>query len=400
MHILEQYAVNCGAKIGKPYIFKEYIPIPFDKYIVLHAGSGMDSKNYDYYDDVVSFLKPYLDKQNIKIIQIGGEKERMIKNCYYLLGSTKKQLAYIIDNSELYFGNDTMSLHFASYFQKKIVCASSVLYDTCFYPYWSDKKDYTIINSHRNGLKPSFSRQESPKTINFIKPEEIVAKILNYLNIDFKTLPKSIFRGERSTHQIIELSPSQLIDKNTFGNFIINIRLDYFPDFNDLNPILQNLQTRPATIITNRPINLDPLKYFTKNIASIIYDITDNIDLNFISSLNHNAIKNNLIFKHSPENFDAEDMYRTRQLELVDFPNLIEPIKINDFNFDEIDIQKAVFRTNKIFIHDNKLFTSRAAQKENQPSELIDNTFELNINKLENLSLLKEDLQYGYIYTS
>lgn len=399
MHILEQYAVNCGAKIGKPYIFKEYIPIPFDKYIVLHAGSGMESKNYDYYDDVVSFIKPYLDKENIKIVQVGGDKERMVKNCYHLLGSTKKQLAYIIDNSELYFGNDTMSLHFASYFQKKIVCASSVLYDTCFYPYWSDKKDYTIINSHRNGLKPSFSRQESPKTINLIKPEEIAEKILNYLNINFDNLPKSIFRGERSIHQIIELSPSQLIDKNTFANSIINIRLDYFPDFNDLSPILQNLQTRPATIITNRPINLDQLKYFAKNISSIIYDITENIDLNFITALNQNAIKNNLIFKHFNQNTTSEDIYKKRQLDLVDFPNLIEPVKINDFNFNQIDVQKSVFRTNKIFVHNNKLFTSRLAQIENQPSEIINNIFELNLNKLTNLPMLTEDLEYGYIYT-
>ena len=65
MHILEQYAVNCGAKIDKPYIFKEYISIPFEKYIVLHAGSGMDSKNYDYYDDVVSFLIKRIDSLSI-----------------------------------------------------------------------------------------------------------------------------------------------------------------------------------------------------------------------------------------------------------------------------------------------------------------------------------------------
>jgi hypothetical protein len=400
MHILEQYAVNCGAKISKPYIFKEYIPIPFDKYIVLHAGSGMESKNYDYYDDVVSFLKPYLDKENIKIVQIGGEKERVIKNCYPLLGSTKKQLAYIIDNSQLYFGNDTLSLHFASYFQKKIVCASTVLYDACFYPYWSNKNDYTIINSHRNGYKPSFSQHESPKTINFIQPEEIVSEILKHLNISFDVLPKSIFRGDRSTHPIIELSPSQLIDKNTFNNFIINIRLDDFPDFDDLNPILQNLQTRPATIVTNRPINLDKLRSLTKNIISIIYDITDNIDLNFITALNHNAIKNNLIFKHFTENPNAEELYKQRQLELVDFPNLIDLIKINDFDFKKIDIERAVFRTNKIFIHNNQLFTSRAAQIENQPSELINGIFELEIKKLNNISLLKEDLAYGYIYSA
>lgn len=397
MHILEQYAVNCGAKIDKPYIFKEYIPIPFDKYIVLHAGSGMESKNYDYYDDVVSFLKPYLDKENIKIVQIGGEKEKKIKNCYYLLGTTKKQMAYIIDNSILYFGNDTMSLHFASYFQKKIVCASTVLYETCFYPYWSDKKDYKIINSHRNGLKPSFSHNETPKTINFIKPEEIVKEILGFLNIESNNLPESIYRGERSTHPIIEISPSQLIDKNTFSNFVLNIRLDYFPDFNDLNPILQNLQTRPATIVTDRPINLDILQHFKKNISTIIYDVTDNLDLNFVSSLNNSAIKNAIIFKNSQDNI-SEEVFKHRQLELINLPNLIEPIKINKFNFNEINTEKAIFRTNKVFIHNNKLFTSRAAQLENQPSEIINDIFEINLNKLKNLSLLNDDIDYGYIY--
>ncbi len=46
MHILEQYAVNCGVKIGKPQIIPQYFPIPFkEKYICLNAGSGMESKN-------------------------------------------------------------------------------------------------------------------------------------------------------------------------------------------------------------------------------------------------------------------------------------------------------------------------------------------------------------------
>jgi hypothetical protein len=397
MHILEQYAVNCGAKIEKPYIFKEFIPIPFEKYIVIHAGSGMESKNYDYYDDVVSFLLPYLNKENIKIVQIGGEKERKIKNCYHLLGTTKKQLAYIIDNSLLYFGNDTISLHFASYFGKKIVCASTVLYEECFYPYWSSKEDYKIINSHRNGLKPSFSHTEVPKTINFIPPEEITKEILEFLNIKDYELPKSIFRGDRSTNPIIEISPMQLIDKNTFGNFLLNIRLDYFPDFNDLSPIIQNLQIRPATIVTNRPINLDILQHFKKHISSIIYDVTDNIDINFISSMNMHAIKNIIIFKMEDNN-NNKNLLTQRQLEIINLPNLIESIKINKFEFNNIDIQKTIFRTNKIFIHNNKLFTSRAAQLEDQPSEIINDIFEINLNKINNLALLNEDLDYGYIY--
>lgn len=396
MHILEQYAVNCGVKIGQPYIFKEYIPIPFDKYIVLHAGSGMESKNYDYYDDVVSFLKPYLDKHNIHIVQIGGEKERKIKNCYYLLGSTKKQMAYIIDNSLLYFGNDTISLHLASYFQKKIVCASSVLYEECFYPYWSNKKDYVIINSHRNGLKPSFSNHESPKTINLINPEEIVKHILNYLNINFNNLPTSIYRGAKSTEAIIEIAPDQIVDKNTFNNFVLNIRLDYFPNFDNLNPILQNLQTRPATIVTNRPINLDVLKIFKKNILSIIYDVTNDINLDFISNLNNNAIKTLLIFKN--KNNNTEEQFKQRQLSVIDFPNIIEPIIYKNFDFNNVNLDNCIFRTNKIFISNNKLYTSKAAFEENQPSEIINNIFEINLNKFKNITNLNEDLDYGYIY--
>jgi len=397
MHILEQYAVNCGAKIDKPYIFKEYIAIPFEKYIVLHAGSGMESKNYDYYDDVVSFLKPYLDKQQIHVVQIGGEKERRIKNCHHLLGTTKKQLAYIVDNSLLYFGNDTMSLHFASYFQKKIVCTSTVLYEECFYPYWSNRKDYKIINSHRNGLKPSFSNQEFPKTINLIKPEEITKEILNFLNIEINNLPKSIFRGQRSTHPIIEVSPNQIINKDTFSNFLLNIRLDYFPEFKDLNPVLQNLQTRMASIVTSEPINLEILKPFKKQINSIVYDATKALDLNFVNALNNYAIKNVIIFKSNKDE-KSEDLLKQKQLELINLPNLIETVKIDNFNFNEIDIQKAVFRTNKILIHNNKFFTSRAAQIENQPSELVDSILELQLNKLSNLELLNEDMDYGYIY--
>ena len=184
MHILEQYAVNCGAKISKPQIIPQYFPIPFkEKYICLNAGSGMESKNYDYYNEVVEFLSPFLEKENIKIIQVGAEKEKLINNCYSALGCSKRQTAFIIKNSELYFGSDTMSLHFASFFQKKIVCLSTVIFKENIYPYWSKKEDYTIIESHRNGNKPSFSNEENPKTINFIKPEQVVKEILKFLQI-------------------------------------------------------------------------------------------------------------------------------------------------------------------------------------------------------------------------
>ena len=163
MHILEQYALTCGAKIGRPFISEEFFPLPFEKYICLNMGSGMDSKNYDHYDEVVELVLPLLREKDIHIVQIGAPGERPLKNCFCSLGASKRQTAYIISNSMLYFGGDTFSVHLASHYGKKIVCASTITYPRCFYPYWSKKEDFKIIESHRNGNKPNFTETETPR---------------------------------------------------------------------------------------------------------------------------------------------------------------------------------------------------------------------------------------------
>jgi hypothetical protein len=46
MHILEQYALNCGVSISKPYISEEFFPLPFEKYITLHPKGKFPSISY------------------------------------------------------------------------------------------------------------------------------------------------------------------------------------------------------------------------------------------------------------------------------------------------------------------------------------------------------------------
>ena len=60
MHLVEQYALSCGVKIDKPQVETSFFPLPFDKYIILHASSGMPSKNYDYFEDVIETIYPHL----------------------------------------------------------------------------------------------------------------------------------------------------------------------------------------------------------------------------------------------------------------------------------------------------------------------------------------------------
>ena len=185
MHLIEQYALSCGVKIDKPHIEPLFFPVSHDKYVTLHASSGMAAKNYDYFPDVVSLILPYLEKHNIKIMQIGGREDPSLSGCIHYHGTTSiRQTAYLIQNSLLHFGNDSFSTHVASGFDKKIVCLYSVLYKECCGPYWGNKDNQILIESDRNGLKPSFSDKESPKMVNLINPETIACSVLDLLNID------------------------------------------------------------------------------------------------------------------------------------------------------------------------------------------------------------------------
>lgn len=395
MHILEQYAVNCGAKISKPFILKEFFPIPFEKYIVLHAGSGMDSKNYDYFDTVVQYLKPFLDSKNIHIVQIGGPQEKLIRNCYNALGTSKRQMAYIIDNSLLYFGNDTMSLHFASFFQKKIVCTSTVLYKSCFYPYWSKNEDYQIIESHRNGKKPTFSAQEKPKTINLIKPEELASPVLKYLGFENFKLPKTVFIGDKYIYPVLECLPDQVLPPNLFPNQMVNIRLDYEENFTNLEPIAHNLSIRPCALVLNTPIAIENLQNLFKNLQVIIYDITNGVDLDFVKKISFFGLKYVFVFKKNKNN---NKKLNERKLDLVDMPNILEEIDEISEDVPDLNTPNLILRSSKILVDKGQFYSSRAAQLENKPSELLDGYLEIETKDILNKDNLLVDISHNLVY--
>ena len=88
MHLLETYALSTGSKIGKPFILKKFFPIKFDKYITIQNSSGMPSKCYDYFQEVIDFLLPTLNKHGIGIVQIGGKEDQALNNVECLQGAT------------------------------------------------------------------------------------------------------------------------------------------------------------------------------------------------------------------------------------------------------------------------------------------------------------------------
>ena len=175
MHLIEQYALATGAKIDKPSIETSFYPLPFERYIVVENGyRGLSSRIYGMWNDIILHIKPYLNKENIHIVQIGNKDSELIAGCFDLRGKTAiKQQAYLLKNSLLHCSTNDFLLDIASHFNTPVVGMYGNTYADIAKPYWGDKSKHIILESHRNGKKPSFLADENPRTINLIKTEEV-----------------------------------------------------------------------------------------------------------------------------------------------------------------------------------------------------------------------------------
>lgn len=354
MHLIEQYALSCGVKIDKPHIETSFYPITEEKYITLHASSGMQSKNYDYYNDVVEMVRPFLEKEGIKIIQIGGKEDRPIINCEHLQGRTNiKQSAYIIKNSILHFGNDSFSTHVASGFDKKIVCLYSILFKECCGPYWGNKKNQILLESHRNGLKPSFSNEEAVKTINLIKPEEIALSILSLLELgnNLKNI-ETIHLGEKYHVPAISVVPNHIMPDHFMKGHPVNI---WGHECFDEQNIAKWAYSRKCNLFLNKPMSIKYLNVVRQNINRINYYISEDSDEKYFKLLEQGGVKFNLLCKD-------EDKINDLRLKFFDWPITLLKDKTKK-DLDTVDklCDNSRYQNSMKIVSEGQIYNSKAA---------------------------------------
>ena len=343
-HLIEEYAKSCGVKIGKPFLKSHFFPIKFNKYITIHSDSNIQSKKYSYWDEVISLVKPFLEKENIKIIQIGTNNEQLINGIdLHSPTNTLKQCAYIIQNSLAHVGIDSVPVHIASSFDIPIVSIYAHTYAMTCNPYWNEKSNVIIIESDRDGRKPSFSYQENPQMIDKIFPEKIAQSILDILKINNKINRKTINIGENYNRNFCEVIPREF---SNIQNENLNIRMDLFHNEEILLKILQNNKSCHVTL--NQPISIEALK--SNRIAHINYK-SDSFDKEFVKQIRNLGIKETLLCS-SKENLANE------RFELFDFTinyyNEKEIIEENKKKFLEIDFKNIKIKSSKkIALGDN-----------------------------------------------
>ena len=378
MHLIERYATSCGVKIDKPYIYETFFPVNVEKYISFQPFSKYPSKNYDYWDEVVAVISPYLQQNNITLVQIGAKDDKPVVNTLNLCGQTDiSQAAYIIKNSIMHIGADSFAAHIASGYGKKIVALYSNNNINNVKPYWTKPEDMVLLNPKVN-KKPQYSVNEVPKSINNIKPESIVEGILKLLNIPHGNLPKTIYIGNEYINKTLEIIPDKPINPAQIGLDTLVVRMDYVFNEQVLELLLQQ---KKCIIFTNKPINEELLKKYKQNIPQLIYIVEKDNDTNFTKTLKRNTINAAFI------SYLSEEELNQFKLDYMDYGLIVK----RDHPTDKIEASNnTYFKSSRILISSEGQFNSKYQWQTKDMSNKYVNHPELN-KELNNLYIFNLD---------
>jgi len=382
MHLVETYALSCGAKIDKPLIYEKYFPLPKGKYISFQPFSGAPSKNYDFWQQVVDILYPILKNKDISILQIGARDEKTFNGCLSVVGNTNLgQAAYAVARSELHLGADSFAAHVASAYDKKIVAIYSNNIVNNVKPYWSDEENVSLLEPERKN-KPNFAMEESPKTINFIKPEAIAESVCKLLNIDFKQPYETVYIGEKYGLDNFFVWVPDILHPIKEPPQPIEVRMDYH--FNE-SILEQQLQICPCAIITNKPINLELLKRYRPRVAHLFYEITKDDSPEFAQGARKAGLKIIPITRLSDEEITDKKVH------------YFDVGKINSVDEPEKELIKKIKNTDNLSYKSNKIIMSDAKRFSSHPKYLKGITSNNNFEPLDFSGNFFDDLDHYHI---
>ena len=266
MHKLESFALSCGSKINQPQIDECFYPILEKKYICISQSSTSESKSYDYYDDVMFHLKPYLDREGISVIELGSSNKSPIYYSKPYIHVNHLHASYILKKSLIYVGNDNLYSHVSSHYGKHVICPYNYSYSDTEKPYWSQSNKLKIIEPPLK-KKPFFIEQEYPKSINSINPELIAKEVLSALGIKntLNTI-STFFTGSFYLNKGLDIIPGKYNPGGIEVDCTPNIRMD--KSF-DLDFLLKCKEFKSFNIVTDKVIPLNILNFLKDHINGI-----------------------------------------------------------------------------------------------------------------------------------
>ena len=270
-HLLHEYSKSLGVKASKPDLQQHFFPCLDEKFIVFYDGEKSQSKIYKHYSTVFQLLRDTLDKNNIKIYQIGGENP--IQGVNRHLSCSLKNEAYIVSKSMLYLGPDSYLAQYASSQNVKTITLHGNNYANSTKPFWGSLKNKSCLEPKWDA-RPCFSSQDPQRQIDSIKAELVCKEILKFcglgnLNFNFKTINV----GDSYYQKIVEVVPTKItkgLPKNLF------VRIDYGVEE---EPLLYYCANHEVVLVTDQLPQVNMVSQFRSNIKRILYTIQDKDDI-------------------------------------------------------------------------------------------------------------------------
>lgn len=364
MHIIESMASVMRLKIGEPKLYPKFYPTP-DKYITIQNDSHFPSRKYLWFKEVIDLLLPYLDKENIKVVQIGGAQDAKLPNCHInLAGQTSYRQSYhVVKNAMLHIGVDSLNVHIASVFGTKIVAIFSNMYKEQSGPYFSRPEDVRLLQAPLNGRKPSYSAQESPLCINLIRPEEIAQAALDLLEIK-ETIPrKSLYFGDSYYGAYLESVPDCVVQPDFMADTPLHIRVDYVNLNQTTESFLYNqINVRKSVIMTDKPLNYDILSKLKENVIQVVIKIKDETQLSIVKEIEKLGIPYVLL-----SDLAAEEIQKLKIHYMDHSP--IQQHKVISRDKLPAMTPETQFKSSKILVSQNKNYASKAHWLAQEPSD-------------------------------
>lgn len=377
MRLLECYALATGLKIGKQHLLERFFPLPFTRYMTLHASSGMAGKNYPYYATVVELIKPYLSAAGIEIVQMGTKDDPAIPGCYHIMGKDNlHQASYLIRNALLHLGNDSIWGHRAGHLGVPLVQPWGPTDPANHSSLEHDPAKTRFLVSHRWGKHATFMAQEAPPSIALVCPFSMARAVLELLDIKHALTQSTVHAGQSFTANLLEWIPNAPVSPGFNPEAPLVVRYDLHVNETAL---IQTLQTgRKVNILTKTPINPQLLAAFKALILSYGHEVDDTTPVEYVATVRRLFPAATFFTREADAAkvaalrfrfFDVVPLQQSTDKTRADFEKAAREY-MNDpaFSLDFVDkARRLEFKTNKYVLSNGKIYTSHAHEKADVP---------------------------------
>ncbi len=216
----------------------------------------------------------------------------------------------------------------------------------------SENQKYLTPKTEEGAFKFSLNPNESPRTIDLIKPEEVIKATCELLKWEFSSL-ETINIGHDYKISLIESIPDSVIRPDFMPQQILNIRLD---KGGKEELALEQLKYRKCVILTDKPVNTAALLQLKPNLEGIVYIVKDTDDPSFVKFMHENGIP------YRSVSFLPEEVLKGKKLDYIDFNLLERKDKTTKENIKEQGkiTKKTLFSTNKKILSEGKFYLTHA----------------------------------------